>query len=575
MSAKADPSSGPKRSPAARRLGGGGRLLDLVEWMGNRLPDPTVLFVWCTVIVVAVSALGAWGNWRVQPVRLTVLTAPATDSAGRPALDPASGKPVQAPLLDSAGRPRTELRPEGDPIAARSLLTSEGIYWALSTMVKNFVEFPPLGVVLVAVLGVGVAERTGFIGTMLRAFVLVVPRKLLTPAVIFVGVNSSMAADAGYLVLPPLAAALYRTVGRSPLVGIAAVFAGVAGGFSANLLITSLDPLLSGLTEKGARIIEPGYVVNPACNWWFMIGSTFLLTFLGWAVTSWIVEPRLSRRPADEGGPSPLTAVEIDGERMTPTQWRALWLALVTAVLGTGLIIASAAIPGWPLYTGAGPDGRPEAARWVVVIVPIIFFLFLVPGMVYGRAAGTLRSSGDATRLMSESIASLAPVLVMAFVAAQFIAYFRYSNLDRMLAFACGGWLAASGVSSSLLLVAIIALTMFFNLFIGSASAKWSMMAPIFVPMFMLVGISPELTQAAYRVGDSITNVITPLNAYLVIILAVMQRFAPRAKMGTLLSMMLPYSMVFAVFWTALLLAWAASGFPIGDGGRLTYVPAH
>lgn len=518
--------------------------LDRVEWLGDRLPEPAVLFLWCLGIVAAASMVGALAGWRVQPVRPVVM-----EAAG------------------GGGAARVELVAEGDPIGCQNLVSSDGVYWLLRTMVRNFIEFPPLGVVIVTMLGVGVAERTGLVAAALRAVMRITPRRLLTPAIVLVGVNSSMAADAGIIVLPPLAAMLYRAAGRSPLAGIAAVFAATSAGFSANLFITSLDPLLSGLTQLGARVIEPEYQVNPACNWWFMMASTVILTLVGWAVSSRIVEPRLAGRAADEGGPDvAMTGAQADG--LSAGERRGLVWAGATAAVGVGLVVACTQIAGWPLATKDG-----EAARWVSAIVPIIFLLFLVPGVVYGRVTGSLKRVSEAMRPMADSIVALAPMLVLAFVAAQFIAAFKYTNLDRMLAFGVGKELAAAGLPPTLLLVALVVFALTFNLFVSSASAKWSLLAPIFVPMMMLLGLSPALTQAAFRVGDSITNPVTPLNAYLVIILVVMQQYAPRARLGTLLGMTLPYSIAFGAAWIVLLLTWFEAGWPLGPGGAVGYVP--
>jgi aminobenzoyl-glutamate transport protein len=514
--------------------------LDRVEWLGDRLPEPAMLFVWCLGIVAAVSLVGAWAGWRVQPVK---------------------------PVLVEAGGARVRLVDDGAAVTCQNLVSSDGVFWLLRTMVRNFIEFPPLGVVLVCMLGVGVAERTGLIGTALRAAMRVIPARLLTPAIVFLGINGSMAADAGIIVLPPLAAALYRSVGRSPLAGIATVFAATSAGFSANLFITSLDPLLGVLTQTGARVIDPAYEVNPACNWWFMMASTVLLTFVGWAVSSLVVEPRLARRSADDGGPD-ASAIGSGAAELSTKERRGLLWAVVAVAAGVALVVACTQFDGWPLSTRPG-----EGARWVAVVVPIIFGLFLLPGVVYGRTTGTLKRLSDTTKLMAESVASLAPMLVLAFVAAQFIAAFKYTNLDRMLAFGVGKELAAADLPPALLLVAIVMFSIAFDLLVSSASAKWSLLAPIFVPMMMLLGLSPAVTQAAFRVGDSVANPVLPLNAYLVIVLLVMRQYAPRAKLGTLMGMTLPFSLAFGVVWTSLLLVWFEAGWALGPGGAVGYVP--
>lgn len=530
-------------------------LLDRVEALGNRLPDPAILFLCCTVLVMLASLVVSQLGWLVQPVR---------------------------PELAEPGSRHIRLVETGEPIGASNLLSSKGLYWLAENLVRNFIQFPPLGVVLVSMLGVGVAERTGLIAAALRAAMRVVPATLLTPMVIFIGINASMAADAGFIILPPLAAALFVRAGRSPLAGIAAAFAGVAGGFSANLLVTSLDPLLSTLTQAGARIVDPEATVNPACNWWFMIASTLLITLVGWAVTSRIVEPRAGRRAPDDGGrPAPGLGVAAgEGEAgeggstgvATGREARALRGALAALALCAAVVLACVLVPGWPLYTARDAAGvTTEPARWITAIVPIIFVMFLVPALVYGRMSGVLSRLSDAARLMSESLASMAPMLVLAFFAAQFIACFRYSGLDRMLAFGVGKQLAAADLPPAMLLVALLLLVMMLNIIIASASAKWALLAPIFVPMFMLLGFSPALTQVAYRVGDSVTNTITPLNPYLVLVLLVVRQYAPRTRgrPGALLSLMTPYAVAFGAAWTVLLLVWFVAGWPLGPGGAV------
>jgi aminobenzoyl-glutamate transport protein len=568
-----------------------GGWLDWLERAGNKLPDPSTLFVIGALIVMILSQVAVWADWRVEPMRPQPMVEIQRDAAGNPVLDPATGVPLSAPVLDARGRPRMELVPQmkpatdeagepvldpatGEPVMEPeviepvSLLDSEGIYWAITSMVKNFINFPPLGVVLVGMLGIGVAERVGLIAALLKSFMMRVPGPLLTPTMVFLGIMSSLATDAGYIVLPPLAMALYRAVGRSPLVGLAAVFAGVSAGFNANLLVTGLDPMLAELSAVGARVIDQAYAVAPTCNWYFMIASTFVITLTGWGVTHWVVEPRLKNKPPEEGGPAAVSTEELEAQRLTRDERRGLVAAgiafLVMAVIWAAMIF----FPGAPL---AGEGAR--FARWVEAIVPIIFTFFLVPGIAYGFAAKVLSSERDVARSMIDSMAGMAPIIVLAFFAAQFIEYFNHSNLGRMLALSGGQALAGAELSPMLLIAVFIGITMLFNLFIGSMSAKYTLFAPIFIPMLMMSGISPELTQAAYRIGDSVTNVITPLNAYLVIILVFMRRYIPKAGMGTLVSTMLPYSLVFAVVWTIMLLVWMATGSPLGPDGPLQYVP--
>ncbi|HRQ71680.1 MAG TPA: AbgT family transporter [Phycisphaerales bacterium] len=569
---------------ADRRKG----LLDLIEWVGNKLPDPAFIFVFGAVLVMALSAVGHYAGWAVQPKMLRPVVETVLDDEGRPVLDVETGRPVTRAALDEQSRPVLELvddlsRNDGQPFRTRNLLSADGLYYAISSMVDNFVNFPPLGVVLVGMLGIGLSERSGFIGAALKAMMVVVPKQLLTPTMIFLGIMSSLGTDAGYVVLPPVAAALYKSVGRSPLAGIAAVFAGVSAGFNANLLVTSLDPLLAGFSTAGAQVIDPGYNVAPTCNWWFMIASTIVITGVGWITSDFLVEPRYAGKAAAEGGPSPVTAEDAAAQRLRPEEIRGLFWAFGVLAAATLLFVCFKLIPGWPFDDARGRMGAIPGLnragdhfdRWVEAIVPLLFILFLLPGVVYGVVVKTVRNSTDAARLMVESMAGMAPIIVLAFFAAQFIEYFKYSNLDKMLAYTGGEFLAGANLSPAVLMVAFVLLTAVFNLFVGSMSAKYAMFAPIFVPMFMIIGISPELTQAAYRIGDSTTNIITPLNAYLVIILVVMQKYAPRAGMGSLISMMLPYTITFTIVWLAMLLLWMGVGFNLGPGGPLVYTAGH
>jgi aminobenzoyl-glutamate transport protein len=549
----------PARAPA-------GGLLDRLERAGNRLPDPITLFAVGALLVMALSQLAAGLGLEVEKTVARDVRAPVLDAAGAPVVDPLTKQPLTVAVLDPAtGQPARELARV--PVRARGLLGSEGLRFAVTSLVENFKAFPPLAIVLVGMLGIGLADRTGFLGALLKATLLGVPRGLLAPALVFVGISSSVALDAGYVVLPPIAAALYAAVGRSPAVGLGAVFAGVSAGFSANLLLTSLDAIAAGFSQAAARILDSGYVVAVTANYWFMIASTLLLTAVGWAVTSWWVEPRFAGKPPEEGGP-PRRAAEPGAEAaLAPEERRGLRAALAAAAAILALFAAGAFLPGAPLH-GAGEGGAP---RWVAAIVPLIFLGFGAPGLAYGIATGKLRSDRDVARELGETMAGMGPYVVMAFFAAQFVEYFRWSGLGEMLAIAGGGLLARAELPIPLLILGFVAVVALANLLIGSLSAKWALFAPVFVPLFMQLGVSPELTQAAYRVGDSVTNVITPLNPYVVIILVFLQRHVPRAGIGTLAALMLPYSLAFAAAWSALLLAWIGLGLPLGPAGPLLY----
>lgn len=520
--------------------------LERIERAGNKLPDPATLFVIGAVLVVLLSQVAVWSGWSVQPVRPELVTA-------------------------ADGTETLELIEEGDPIEAVGLLTSDGIYYMFTSLVDNFINFPPLGVVLVGMLGIGIAERTGMIAALLKGFLRIVPIGLLTPAMVFLGIMSSLATDAGYIVLPPLAMAIYKAVGKSPIVGLAAVFAGVSAGFNANLVVTGLDPLLAGLSTSGAQILDPNYAVAATSNWYFMIASTVVMTAAGWWVTAKLVEPRFTKKSEEDGGPPAQAGSLADARRMTDDERIGLLVAGIAFAVVAFILGAMILQPGWPLY-GSGP----VFDRWVEAIVPIIFLFFIIPGIAYGIAVKAVKSEKDFAKMLMDSMAAMAPIIVLAFFAAQFIAYFNESNLGVMLAMSGGQTLTTLNMPIPVLIVAFILVTVIFNLFVGSMSAKYALFAPIFIPMFMILGISPELTQAAYRIGDSVSNVITPLNSYLIIILVAMRRYVPKAGMGTLVSTMLPYTLVFLLVWTLMLLGWMAFDIPLGPRGTgpLTYPPS-
>lgn len=607
-----------------------GGILGLIERIGNKLPDPVFLFLGATVLVIVLSALGSALGWSVQPVRPRVAMETVTTPAG---------VEVRQPVLDSAGKPKIELVESGDPIRPRNVMTTDGIYWLIANMVRNFINFAPLGVVLVSMFGIGVAEKVGLFGAAMRYLASIVPSKALTPMVVFLGIMSNTASDAGYIILPPLAAALYAAFGRPPLAGIAAAFAGVAGGFSANLLIASTDALVAPLTERGARILDPSYSVLATCNWYFLAASTFLLTLVGWFVTARIVEPRL----AAQRDTNPTAQPEVESQTLAQTERRGLRAALIAAVLTIAGIAALIAVPGAPLHgtmpapapaygaiplsppasqgaftatgepapgqrlipgtiavepnvtlqaraadgsrgtfrvgqsgplTGSFDPAPAPQPRWSQAIVPLILVGFLMPGLAYGIVAGSIRAPSDVTKAFVYSMSSMAPIIAMAFFAAQFIETFRFSHLDAMIANAGGKALVAADLPRPLLLVGLILLVMVVNLLMSSMSAKWTALSMILVPMLMMAGISPELTQAAYRVGDSVTNIVTPLNSYIIVILAVVQRYRKDAGIGNLIAMMIPYSAVFFVTWTLFLLAWVGLGIPLGPDAPLTYTPS-
>ena len=504
----------PHDPPPPARTGG---VLDSIERIGNKLPDPAALFLILLFVVWILSALIA---------------------------------PMQFSEID----PRTDA-----PIAVKNMLAPAEVASFLSRMVTIFTSFAPLGVVLVALLGVGVAEHTGFINAGLKAMLRVTSVKLLTPMLILVAVVSHTAADAGYVLVIPLGAVIFYAAGRHPLAGIAAAFAGVSGGFSANFIPSSLDPLLAALTQEAAQILAPERTVNPLANIYFTAASTLVIVGIGWYLTDRVIEPRLRGTTVD-GDVSEFATLGETG----PKERRGLMLALLSMAVAIALLVLASVFPGSALRSPTTGSLTSADAPLMRGIVPLIFIFFLIPGVVYGYAAGTVESHRDIIKGMSKAMSTMGYYIVMAFFAALFIASFNESNLGALLALKGAGALRELGLPSQVTIIGIILLTATVNLFVGSASAKWALLAPIFVPMLMGLGLSPELTQAAYRVGDSSTNIITPLMPYFPLVVVFCQRYVRNTGIGTLVSLMLPYSLTFLVVWTLFLLGYWAIGIPLG-----------
>lgn len=486
------------------------RFLDKVEYAGNKLPDPVTLFA----ILIGLVLVGSWIG----------------ASTGVKVIHPADGKEIMV----------------------QSLLTAEGIRKIFTEMVKNFAAFPPLGLVIVTIIGVGVAEKTGLIGLALKRLVTAVPPILLPATVVFAGIMSNIAADAGYVVLTPLGAVLFAAFGRHPIAGLAAAFAGVSGGFSANLLVSSLDPLLGGISTKAAQIVDPTYEVQATANFFFLFVSTFVLTIVGTLVTTKIVEPRLGPWKANQELDRSLEAIGSDEKR-------GLVWAGIAAVLFTVFTLLLVLPEGAPLR-----DEKGELGPFYQSIVVLTMLVFLICGVVYGIATKQIRSDKDVAILAGDSVGTLGGYIVLAFVASQFIGMFTSSNMGLVTAISGANFLKSLGIAGVPLLVGMILVSASINLLIGSASAKWAIMAPVFVPMLMMMGISPEATQAAYRVGDSTTNIICPTLPYLPIILAFAKKYDPRAGLGTIFSVMLPYSVAFLLTWTLMFVLWVTFGIPLG-----------
>lgn len=497
------------------------RILNFVERVGNLIPNPAMLFVGLAALVVIVSAIAS--------------------SAGLSVAHPATGETVRVVNLFSV----------------------EGLHRILTGLVTNFTGFAPLGTVLVALLGLAVAEASGLISAFLRLLVMSAPKKMLTVVVVFAGVMSHTASDIGYVLLIPLSAMIFLAVGRHPLAGLAASFAGVSGGFSANFLLGPTDALLAGITQEAAHILNPNYLVTPAANYYFMASSAVLVTILGTIITEKIVVPRLGEYKGD--------AVPEKIESLQPNEKRGLWCALAALVIFVGLIL-------WGTVPADGFLRDPKTggllrSPFLSGIVAVIFAGGAFLGLAYGIGARTIKNSNDVTTAMETQMKTMATYIVLAFFAAQFIALFNWSNLGIVVAVNGADFLKSLEIGGVTLIVSFVVATIILDLLIGSASAKWALIAPIFVPMMMLLGYSPELTQSAYRIGDSVVNIVSPLMTYFPLIVAFAQKYDPKAGIGTLMALMMPYSVIFFVGWTLFLIVWFYFGLPLGPGAGLYYQP--
>ncbi len=496
------------------------RFLNLVERGGNALPHPATLFLGFAVITLIISWIGSWLGWQI--------------------LHPATG----------------------DVVHVKNLLSGDGLHFILEKTVVNFTDFAPLGIVLVAMLGIGIAESSGLIGVAIRLLVLSAPKSLLTFVLVFAGIMSNMASDIGYVLLIPMAGVIFIAVGRHPIVGMAAAFAGVSGGFSANLFLGTIDPLLAGLSQEAAQIIDPAYVVNPTANYYFMIVSTFLISFLGTWVTEKIVAPRFGKyQPEGEEENSAL-------EKLTQKEKKGLLYSGLTFMVFFGLILWGA-IPEDGVMRSE--DGSLLHSPLLRGVVTLLFVVAGAMGIVYGAVVGKFKNDADVMKGMAESMKALATYIVLVFFAAQFVAYFKESNLGIVLAVNGAEALKAANLNIYVLMILFILFAATINMLMGSASAKWAIMAPVFIPIFMLMGYSPELSQVVFRIGDSVTNIISPMMSFFALIIAFVQKYDKNAGIGTIISTMIPFSIIFFIGWTILLMAWIYFDIPLGPDSPLYY----
>ena len=528
-------------------------ILGMIERAGNRLPDPVFIFLYLIIFMVVISQIAAWASLSVDhPTRLG---------------------PDGAPAL----------------VEATSIFSAEPIRHLLVEMPRIFTGFHPLGYVLVVMLGAGVAERAGLFGTAMRAAVRDVPALLLTPAVALAAMMGNLAADAAYVVLIPLAAVIYAAAGRHPIAGITAAFAGVSGGFSANLLPGQLDALLFGITEEAVQALDPTWTMNIAGNWYFIAVMTFIFLPVIWFVTDRVVEPRLG--PWTGGAVAGGSSFDDDpSAELTEGQKKGLWHALF-AVLAVCLVwlaltvdlLSVISFGSASMYGGDAPlfnEAVVEEEGVAVALVPFFsslvagfMILFVFAGVAYGRAAGTINNHRDVVDMMAGAMKDMGYYLVLAFFAAYFVEMFNQSQLGLISAVNGANAIEASGLPLPLVLGLIVLFAGLLNLFVGSASAKWALMAPVLVPMLMLLGVSPEMATAAYRVGDSGTNIITPLMVYFPLVLVFARRWVPEFGIGSLTASMIPYSIWLMTTGIIMTIAWVYLGLPLGPGGAEVRIP--
>lgn len=507
------------------------KFLNGVEKAGNKLPHPITLFALLSLAIVVLSAIFS-----------------------------AIGVSATGEIMN-----QKTMELEQQTVEIVSLLSGEGITYMIKNAIKNFTGFAPLGVVLVTMLGVGCAEGSGYISAGMKKMVSKTPAKLITPVVVFLGVMSNVASDVGYVVLVPIGAIVFMAYNRHPLAGLAAAFSGVSGGFSANLLIGTVDSLLAGISTEAAEIINPSYSVDITSNWFFMFVSTFLIVILGTIVTDKVVEPRLGTFNQTDETVSAATSLSTQEQK-------ALKYANISLVLYI-IFIVLWAIPKNSLLRNPETGSLISKSLLIEGIIIFVTLGFFIPSIVYGKVAGVYKSEKDIGDQLNKNMASMGSYIALTFFAAQFVNYFNYTKLGTILALKGADFLGNIGLTGAPLMLLFILLTAFINLFMGSASAKWTILAPVFIPMFMQLGYSPELTQVAYRIGDSTTNIISPLMSYFAMIVVFAKKYDKDSGIGTLISVMLPYSIVFLIGWALLLVLWIVAGLPLGPGVSMFYQP--
>lgn len=498
-----------------------GGFLDFVERVGNKIPHTFILFVVLTVLVIIISAV--------------------LSSMGIQVVNPATQK----------------------VFAVKSLFSTEGAAFMLKNMTKNFIGFSPLGLVLVMALGIGVAEHTGMLFAMMRNAILSIKASpfVLTYVIFFIGICSNIASDAAYAIMPPLCGMIFLVLGRHPLAGVAMGFAAAAAGFTANIMVAGTDALMAGISTEAMKAILPGYVVPVTANYFFMVASTFIMSLVGAFVCMKVVEPRLGKYTG---------TMHFDGEKTDPKEKEGLrFSAMCTAAY---LAILAAIVAPANSFMRNPKTGSLLNSLFMDSLVPLIFLLFLIAGVSYGYKVGKVKSVSDIPKLMTTSVRDLSGFIVLVFMMGQFVACFNWTNISIVMAVNGAEVIKNMNLSGYPLFIMFILLTSFVNFFMTSGAAKWTIFAPIFIPMFYMLGYTPEFTQLLYRIGDSPFNPSTPLSAFMPLIIGFMQRYDEKAGMGTVISCTMPFSIGMLIVWILMIVAWVSFALPIGPGVEL-YLP--
>jgi aminobenzoyl-glutamate transport protein len=529
-----------------------GSMLDFIEKLGNKVPHPVLMFLYLIIFVIVLSQILAMAG-----VSVTEQIAVALPEAMEPDYYEDTTQPgIQTDL----GIDHPEFAVEERTIAVRSLLSIEGIRFLFTSFVSNFQGFGVVAVTFIAMMGAGVAEAAGMMSALIRKLVKVAPRKWITFIIVFVGVLTSVASDAGYLILIPLGAAAFLSLRRHPLAGMAAAYAGVSAVFAVNIIFTPIDSMLTEITNEAIGLTN-GAPITIAANYFFMIASSIIIAFVATVVTERIVEPRLGLYVPDANHASDIE--KADQGELTPQESRGLKFAGIATLVFIIFILVLSVPAGAPLRMPEGYEGNSPLMDSLLFIITMAF---LIAGIAYGKGAGTIKTSNEVIAAITKTFAGLAGLVFMLLMISQFIAYFNYTNMPTVAAIWMAELLEQANIGALPLLIGFIIVIMLLDIIIPGVVPKWAIFAPVFIPIFTRLGTTPQTVLAAYRIGDSPMNVITPLMVYLPFIITVAQSYDKKTGLGTIIALMLPYTIVILVAWILLFIFWFILGIPLGPG---------